>query len=58
MGFLRPEKQGGGTTTTDFFIQIMFYGRLVFMGYLNNEEKTRQALNSEGWLYALETLGE
>ena len=32
------------------FFQIMVYGRLVFMGYLNNEEKTRQALTSEGWL--------
>lgn len=35
-----------------FFFQIMVFGRLLFMGYLNNEEKTRQALTSDGWLHS------
>ena len=27
-------------------------GRHVFMGYLNNEEKTKESLDSEGWLHS------
>lgn len=32
-------------------IQICMKGRHVFMGYLNNEEKTKEALDSEDWLH-------
>ena len=31
----------------------MVYGHLVFMSYLNNKEKTRQALTSEGYVVTL-----
>ena len=27
------------------------HGRHVFMGYLNNERETREALGDDGWLY-------
>ena len=27
-------------------------GRHVFMGYLNNEEKTRECIDGEGWLHS------
>ena len=27
-------------------------GRHVFMGYLNNEEKTRETIDDEGWLHS------
>ena len=31
--------------------QILMYGRHVFMGYLNNEAKTLEAIDDEGWLH-------
>ena len=32
--------------------QICFYGRHVLMGYLNNEEKTKETIDDEGWLHS------
>ena len=32
-------------------LQICTYGRHVFMGYLNNEEKTKETIDDEGWLH-------
>ena len=33
-------------------IQLTIYGRHVFMGYLNNEGKTKEAIDDEGWLHS------
>lgn len=32
--------------------EILMKGRHVFMGYLDDEEKTRAAVDSEGWLHS------
>jgi len=28
------------------------YGRHIFMGYVNNEQETREALSEDGWLHS------
>ncbi|KAM9754063.1 long-chain-fatty-acid--CoA ligase ACSBG1 [Menidia menidia] len=32
--------------------EICFWGRNIFMGFLNMEDKTREALDDEGWLHS------
>ncbi|XP_063929421.1 very long-chain-fatty-acid--CoA ligase bubblegum [Zophobas morio] len=32
--------------------EICMYGRHIFMGYLNDQEKTDEAVDSEGWLHS------
>ncbi|XP_010778924.1 long-chain-fatty-acid--CoA ligase ACSBG2-like, partial [Notothenia coriiceps] len=39
-----PDEEGNG--------EICFWGRHVFMGYLNMAEKTEEALDAEGWLHS------
>jgi len=39
-----PDEKGEG--------EILLYGRHVFMGYLNNEEKTMEAIDDEGWVHS------
>lgn len=40
----QPDSDGSG--------EILFWGRHVFMGYLNMEDKTKESLNEEGWLHS------
>ncbi|XP_037553914.1 long-chain-fatty-acid--CoA ligase ACSBG2 [Nematolebias whitei] len=39
-----PDEEGNG--------EICFWGRHVFMGYLNMSDKTEEALDEEGWLHS------
>jgi long-chain-fatty-acid--CoA ligase ACSBG len=39
-----PNKEGDG--------EICYRGRHVFMGYLHDEQKTREAIDPEGWLHS------
>ncbi|XP_075060767.1 long-chain-fatty-acid--CoA ligase ACSBG2 isoform X2 [Mixophyes fleayi] len=32
--------------------EVLFWGRHVFMGYLNMEDKTKESLDEEGWLHS------
>ncbi|XP_028660767.1 long-chain-fatty-acid--CoA ligase ACSBG2-like [Erpetoichthys calabaricus] len=40
----KPDAEGNG--------EVCFWGRHVFMGYLHSEEKTKEAIDSEGWLHS------
>ena len=40
----KPDEDGNG--------EICFWGRHVFMGYLNMPDKTEEALDHEGWLHS------
>lgn len=40
----KPDEDGTG--------EVCFYGRHVFMGYLNQVEKTKEAIDEQGWLHS------
>lgn len=40
----QPDGDGSG--------EILFWGRHVFMGYLNMEDKTQESIDDEGWLHS------
>ncbi|XP_067414181.1 long-chain-fatty-acid--CoA ligase ACSBG2 isoform X3 [Emydura macquarii macquarii] len=40
----KPDSDGNG--------EICFSGRHIFMGYLNMEDKTKEAIDEEGWLHS------
>lgn len=46
------ETMFGDSTSTNGPGEIMMRGRHVFMGYLNDEEKTRAAVDGDGWLHS------
>ncbi|XP_026319506.1 long-chain-fatty-acid--CoA ligase ACSBG2 isoform X2 [Hyposmocoma kahamanoa] len=58
----RPESSGlilegtetkfGGAVSPHGPGEIMMRGRHIFMGYLNDEAKTREAIDDEGWLHS------
>ncbi|KAJ8736314.1 hypothetical protein PYW08_006970 [Mythimna loreyi] len=46
------ETMFGGSTSPNGPGEIMIRGRHVFMGYLNDEAKTKEAVDDEGWLHS------
>ncbi|XP_026731627.1 long-chain-fatty-acid--CoA ligase ACSBG2-like isoform X2 [Trichoplusia ni] len=46
------ETMFGGSTSPNGPGEIMMRGRHVFMGYLNDEAKTNEAIDDEGWLHS------